>query len=213
MDKVKRIFCLVAKCKNREDPFTLEKIEGTRFFHISEEGVFQFEPENLVEYIKSGNYCNPFTKKEFNFLELKRLILVYKKKYPNQTVPELIKTRDKLVQEKKQKIGDNDLLDTLINEAKHYFKIMMRPNSLIDSENILEIIDMKIHSKALRENMLPMKESLLNLKIVNFEEYLKLFKSFLEEIFHVIKIAIKIDPLDLAGYYLTISEYLESCVF
>lgn len=69
----------VVKPHNDTDPFTLESMENTPseklFFHIENPTtVWQFHPTVLYEYfLRTGTFQNPFTRTEFNFVELKRL--------------------------------------------------------------------------------------------------------------------------------------------
>ena len=59
---------------NRTDPITLDTIKYPLFFHVTKTQTFAFHAPTLIQYIAStGDFRNPFTRQQFNVVEIRRL--------------------------------------------------------------------------------------------------------------------------------------------
>ena len=59
---------------NTEDPITQEKLSFPVFFHVTETNTFAFHAPTLIAYITAtGDFRNPYTREEFNVVEVRRL--------------------------------------------------------------------------------------------------------------------------------------------
>lgn len=59
---------------NRIDPITQEYLKFPLFFHVTSNQTFAFHAPSLIKYIEaSGDFRNPFTRQEFNVIEIRRL--------------------------------------------------------------------------------------------------------------------------------------------
>jgi hypothetical protein len=111
------------KFVNSTCAFTLEKHTRwlNRFVHVlCENQVFQFDPHLLVQYIlTSGKFANPFTRTDFNAIELSRL-----SKMTNQK-QNLVSIKNIVQQERRQAQQQQETRTFLTNECLQAYECLV----------------------------------------------------------------------------------------
>ena len=95
---------------NRTDPITLDNLQYPLFFHVTESQTFAFHAPTLINYIAStGDFRNPYTRHEFNIVEIRRL-----QKHSNIDLASTIEERQR---KREQDIARESLLHFLYSDC------------------------------------------------------------------------------------------------
>lgn len=95
---------------NRTDPITLDRLQYPLFFHVTPSQTFAFHAPTLIDYIvATGDFRNPFTRQEFNIVEIRRL-----QKHSNVDLASSISERQ---QKREQDLARESLLNFLYSDC------------------------------------------------------------------------------------------------